>query len=84
MSTATPGQVIIDEPYGAPYTQSQTTAPTYKQELYQSDVDAYPFYIKWGIKIGTVFLGGLAMVLGILGLVLQFDIGCIFGGILLM
>ena len=79
-----PGQVVLDEPYGAPYTQPQTTAASSRRDVGQSQIEAYPFYIRWGIKIGTVFLGGLAMLLGILSLVLEFNIGCIFGGILLL
>lgn len=81
-TTKEPGKVAIEESYGPPYSQSQNST----SHSIESDADAYPCFIKWTIKIGTVILGFLIILMGVLALLnlFSFSIGCVFSGIILM
>ena len=89
MSTITnePGKVVLDEYYGPPQASGYTPkGDSSSPQNTQQEIESYPFYIKWSIKIGTVILGLLTMLMGILALLDLFDftIGCLFSGIILM
>jgi hypothetical protein len=68
----------------APYTNNNynTPAPPTKK---QGAVEKYPTLFKWIIKIGTVVLGLLTILMGILTFVtISFKIRRLFAGIILM
>ena len=85
-TTTEPGKTSFNEYYAPPNNNQPQNGSSYSQSEIQSDADDFPFYIKWSIKIGTVILGLLTILMGILGLVdlFSFSIGCVFGGVLLM
>lgn len=88
MSTTTnePGKVVLDEYYGPqPPTYAQQS-PYGLSKPSDRGVNRYPFYIKWGIKIGTVLLGCLTILMGVLSIIdiFNFSVGCAFSGIILV